>query len=50
MVGVMAEFEDYIDQARHNMTQKYSIITIGSEQTDFFSHTSFIFLVVLHVE
>ena len=46
----MAEFEDYTDQTRHNMTRNYSVITIESEQTDFFSHTVFIFLVVLHIK
>jgi hypothetical protein len=36
VVGVMAEFEDYTDQTRHNMTQNDSIITTESEQADFF--------------
>jgi len=36
VVGVMVEFEDYIDQTRHNMTQNYSIITTESEQINFF--------------
>jgi len=44
VVGVMDEFEDYIDQTRHNMTQNDSIITTESEQTDFFLPSLFIYI------